>query len=1056
MRKGALAFLLATALLIALPAPLARAAGPWYLAGSFTQVLGCANSWDASCSDAELTQVGSGSEYAIEVVFTPDATTCTASGSDLLCEFKVTNADWSVSYPSSNASFTVPQSTVGDVAVTFFFNEDTHAVSSTFNPRVVGDFNSQLECGPGEARNWMDGTDPDDCAANVMHYQTSGPDAGRWVAWLGPIDGGQYAFEIYDNGVWIGQSPTDAGPEKDPITDGLVKGAVNVPGWTASDKEDSLFLLDDDGWAKFVYSVSNVADEDWYSVATYDSEDGASRGPVYTVAGDFQTQFGCDDAWDPTCVGPDWRAGDVGDSTVRLSDDDGDDTWAWGTSALQDDSNAPRPTGDTASSDYTNYTFKITDGLSWYRTWGTSWKPSSSDCADTDTNSSTCDQERTWRGTGSQNNYTFDKRADEYIEVVFDTRGEDEYTWPMTVNGYWADDDWVSGNKLADGVAAYTLTVDARNIPDKATGDSATDDWTLVEDWESTPIDNIASQLQATVTKATLIDGSTDVDVGTLQCEDGLCTADVTAEGIEGKLTISQFAYDSASGTYTAKVTSTVPAVYDISISVSGLESSPEAPVKLHTATLPFNAPTVTVKRLEGEDASALADGEEVQTVVVTATDENGHAYAGKSVVFDVTDLPDGFSLVAGGDCAIDDPPTTLTCATDAQGKATFAFTSTLPGSFEFPKPVLTQTGDGYSYTVPKQRVTGTPTIEFYYEYPPVQTAYRALLDYANTVAYANGSDQRVVTVKVVDAEGNAVVGQQVCLAGTPATITLQAACATTDGDGVATFTHTSTTVGAHTYLPADVSLTGVDAADVTVTGEGKVEFIAVPPAVVYSAVVSSPSAASPVDGGTQTVSVTVTGSDGSRPAGKLVCLVGAWPATAVPDPSLTIANGQLCALTNDNGVAVFPFKATAAFEYAFDSVTVADVDPGRISGQAKIAFYAPDNNTPDNTGGGTQETTPGVTTEGGTEPGTPEGGENYVNLPDENTGDTTDKDTGDDTDDDTDEASDDETSADTDEGGGSTVPAGGQVADANTAAPAVLAFGLIACLAALAARRPA
>ncbi|WP_396259595.1 Ig-like domain-containing protein [Haloferula sp. A504] len=198
----------------------------------------------------------------------------------------------------------------------------------------------------------------------------------------------------------------------------------------------------------------------------------------------------------------------------------------------------------------------------------------------------------------------------------------------------------------------------------------------------------------------------------------------------------------------------------------------------------------------EAADAMVPVDG--TTTITVTLRDASGVVISGEDVT-----LSNSGSAVIG-------PPTTIT--TDISGEAVFSVTSSTPAVEEFEATVI---------------ISGSPviidiaSIEFQevVTIGPVDPANSTVVASPDT-AIANGISTATVTVTLRDSNGQLVIGEDVTLGGSPSGAAISPSTTqTTDGNGQAAFTVSSTTIGT-------VVFTATSSTDnVTVTQTASVDF---------------------------------------------------------------------------------------------------------------------------------------------------------------------------------------------------------------------------------------
>jgi protocatechuate 3,4-dioxygenase beta subunit len=153
----------------------------------------------------------------------------------------------------------------------------------------------------------------------------------------------------------------------------------------------------------------------------------------------------------------------------------------------------------------------------------------------------------------------------------------------------------------------------------------------------------------------------------------------------------------------------------------------------------------------------------------------------------------------------------------------------------------------------------------------------------------ADGLDTAVVTVTVVDANGNPVPGQTVVLGATGSNNVLGQPASTTDAAGVATGTIASTTAETKT-VSATVN---PGANQVILAQQATVGFVGDPSTIdpATSTAVASPSSNVVADGTTtSTITVTVRDAHGNPVAGQTVQLAATGANNTLVQPAGTTA----------------------------------------------------------------------------------------------------------------------------------------------------------------------
>lgn len=282
---------------------------------------------------------------------------------------------------------------------------------------------------------------------------------------------------------------------------------------------------------------------------------------------------------------------------------------------------------------------------------------------------------------------------------------------------------------------------------------------------------------------------------------------------------------------------------------------------------------------------SAPADGATPITVTVTLRDAGNLPLAGLTVAINTTPSVQ---------------VTTINAVTDANGRAVFELRSTTPQ----PSVTITALGDtaiggGVPLNVPAV-VTFTAVV-------PVDAA-QSTVSASPTSVPADGTTPITVTVTARDAAGNPLQGRAVTISANPSNgVVITPATATTNAQGVATFTVTSTLPSASTTITAVAGgVTILQTATVSFTGSGT----GVDPAT--STVTASPLSA-PADG-TTPITITVTARDAANNplAGQSVS-ISAAPNTVTITGNPTVTNAQ--------GVATFQVRSTTPGSYVITAV---------------------------------------------------------------------------------------------------------------------------------------
>ena len=231
--------------------------------------------------------------------------------------------------------------------------------------------------------------------------------------------------------------------------------------------------------------------------------------------------------------------------------------------------------------------------------------------------------------------------------------------------------------------------------------------------------------------------------------------------------------FTDANGNAILTLTSTVAGLVEIAASVNGV---PMTALNNSPVTVAFisDLPSVNVPttRLEVVDGTAVADDVDLTTVRAVITDANGNPVAGQSVTFA---LADGTAVFVGS----------TTLITDANGVVIINLQSTTAGLVH-----LTATVNGTPI------INGSPAeVEFVAGPPDLSNPDTQIIIDAND-ADADGIAQNIVRAHIVDAYGNPVANQTVTFSYTGVATAGGPLTLTTDANGDAVLTLTSTTVG--------------------------------------------------------------------------------------------------------------------------------------------------------------------------------------------------------------------------------------------------------------------
>jgi len=306
--------------------------------------------------------------------------------------------------PSGNLTYTV---TDPDRPVTFWYDPSTHRVTNDAAGAVytvAGDFQSELGCAADWSSTCLTALLADPDGDGVWTYTTSAIPAGSyeakaikgfdWATSYGTAAGGNVAFSVtaetptatFSLDTATGVLSIAAGTPEEPgellvTVPGSHNSEMGCPGDWAPDCPQAVLTLRPGGvyagtfslpagdyeykvaiggsWAEN-YGVGGVRDgaNAAYSLTAttdvtfvYDPVShlftSSAQGPLFTLAGDFQSELGCPGDWQPECL------------AALLQDADGDGTYEFTTTSL--------PTG--------SYQVKVTQDLSWTLNWGAGGVP---------------------------------------------------------------------------------------------------------------------------------------------------------------------------------------------------------------------------------------------------------------------------------------------------------------------------------------------------------------------------------------------------------------------------------------------------------------------------------------------------------------------------------------------------------------------------------------------------------------------------------------------------------------------------------------------------------
>ncbi|MDI3320338.1 beta strand repeat-containing protein [Pinibacter soli] len=218
-------------------------------------------------------------------------------------------------------------------------------------------------------------------------------------------------------------------------------------------------------------------------------------------------------------------------------------------------------------------------------------------------------------------------------------------------------------------------------------------------------------------------------------------------------------------------LTSIIAGSNDITATVNGVAITNGSPAK---ATFKANAPSVTnpATAISVVQDNAKADGTATDKIKVHVADVNGNAVAGATVTFTSTS---GSATFSG----------TTTVTTDANGDAVISMTSTVVGS-----NTITATVNGTPI------VNGSPAIASFIGGVPSVNVPGTKITVTKNDANADGVAVDNVTVHVTDANGFPVAGATIDFAKSGSATFVGTTTLTTDANGDATISLTSTVAG--------------------------------------------------------------------------------------------------------------------------------------------------------------------------------------------------------------------------------------------------------------------
>ncbi len=225
-----------------------------------------------------------------------------------------------------------------------------------------------------------------------------------------------------------------------------------------------------------------------------------------------------------------------------------------------------------------------------------------------------------------------------------------------------------------------------------------------------------------------------------------------------------------AAGKADIELMSTVAGEHNITASVNGAQ-------KTVTVTFSADASSGQVSLQVDDNSQRAANGSDVFTLTAIVKDKNGNALSGELVTFN---LPKGVTPAAGKHIWV---------RTDDEGKAELQVVSVIAGSYEV------------TASKENEQLSDAKTITFVAD---KATATISSIEVINNYALANGKDKQTYKITVTDANNNLLKGSEVTLSASASIsqgeLTLSPdGVATTDEQGLAVFTATTTTAATYT-----------------------------------------------------------------------------------------------------------------------------------------------------------------------------------------------------------------------------------------------------------------
>ena len=326
------------------------------------------------------------------------------------------------------------------------------------------------------------------------------------------------------------------------------------------------------------------------------------------------------------------------------------------------------------------------------------------------------------------------------------------------------------------------------------------------------------------------------------------------------------------------------------------------------TATVVFdtdltNAGLSTVVATSG---GAVGDDIDTDTITVTLLNAAGNPRVGNTVSLSAVGAPAGVTISAPGGTI-----------SDAAGQVTFTVRSDRDQSVDFE---ATDTDDGVT-------ITQQATVVFA---PHVTNAGNSTVVAVTGTAIADDVDTDAITVTLLNAAGNPLVGHTVSLAavGGPAGVTISAPGGTTsDASGQVTFAVKSSNVQSVDFAATD------DTDSVTVTQQATVNFTANITNAGNATCVAATGTAVADNVDTDAITVTLLNVEGNPVPGHSVSLatVGSPPGVTISAPGGTTSDAA--------GQVVFAARSTTVQSVGFEATDTTNAVT--ITQQATVNFTA-------------------------------------------------------------------------------------------------------------------